>query len=154
MRRINAMAAVLLGLLASTLGVAAPAIADTGNALDPQIAAVMDEVPGGIIIDDRHAVWPDIGMEMLVPSPIAAFSVGACATGKVCAFSGYNTSGAQLNWSTCSTFSISAFTVRSIADARSTGYLQARNGTTVVATAKAGALANVYGTTTNVRCVS
>ncbi|MGN7979452.1 peptidase inhibitor family I36 protein [Microbacterium sp. 22195] len=118
------------------------------------VAAVMDAVPGGVLVDADHAVWPSIGMEMTSAEAAGVFSVGSCATGSVCAFSGANLSGSKLSWSTCSTFTISAFTVRSIADARSSGYLQARNGTTVVATANAGASANVFGTVTNVRCVS
>jgi hypothetical protein len=91
---------------------------------------------------------------MTAANAVSPFTVGSCATGAVCAFSGLNGGGSQLSWSTCSTFTISAFTVRSIADAHSTGYLQARNGSTVVATAYAGASANVYAAVTNVRCVS
>ncbi len=154
MKRMKTVAIGMLAMVACSAAIASPQMAAASEVADPRIAAVMAEVPGGIVVDESRAVWPALGMEMIVPGDVSVFAVGACATGKVCAFDGYNTGGAQLNWSTCGTFSVSAFTVRSIADARSTGYLQARNGTTVVATANAGRSANVYSAVTNVRCVS
>lgn len=149
------MRMLVIGALAGAMTLIAPAAyAQSAPSADPEIAAVMAEVPGGTVIDADHAVWPALGMEMTAADAVSPFTVGSCATGRVCAFSGSNGSGSKLSWSTCSTFTISAFTVHSIADARSTGYLQARNGSTVVATAHAGTSANAYGTVTNVRCVS
>jgi hypothetical protein len=151
----NVLRMLVVGVIAGAMTLVAPAAyAQSAPSVDPEIAAVMAEVPGGSVVDDDHAVWPALGMEMTAADAVAPFSVGSCATGSVCAFSGLNGSGSKLSWSTCSTFTISAFTVRSVADARSTGYLQARNGSTVVATANAGASANVYAAVTNVRCVS
>lgn len=147
---------LVIGAAAAAMIVVAPAAhAEVVPPVHPEIAAVIDAVPGGVVIDADHAVWPELGMEMTAADAVSTYAVGPCATGRVCAFSGLNMSGSMLSWSTCgATFPISAFTVRSIADARSSGYLQARNGTTVVATANAGASANVYSTVTNVRCVS
>lgn len=151
----NDMRMLVIAAVAGAMTLIAPAAyAQSAPDIDPEIAAVLDAVPGGTVIDADHAVWPALGMRMTSADAVSAFAVGSCATGAVCAFSGLNGSGSKLSWSTCGTFTISAFTVRSIADARSTGYLQARNGTTVVATAYAGASANVYAAVTNVRCVS
>lgn len=145
-----AVAAVLVTLVSASAASAAETTVPHAD-----IAAMMDAVPGGLLIDADHAVWPGTGLEMTSSAAVTLYSVGSCATGSVCAFSSANLGGSKLSWSTCSTFTISSsFTVRSIADARSTGYLQARNGTTVLATANAGASANVFGTVTNMRCVS
>lgn len=150
-RILAALSAALVLALTPALGANAAEITP-----DPQIAAVMAELPGGQLIDSHHATWPALGMEMTVPGTgVAPLTVGGCATGSVCAFGSLAATGAKLSWTTCGNPSIpSSFTVRSIADARSSGYLQARNGTTVVATANAGSWTNVYATTTNVRCVS
>jgi hypothetical protein len=146
---------LVVGAIAGAITLVAPAAyAQSAPSVDPEIAAVLQAVPGGTVVDADHAVWPALGMEMTAADAVSPLSVGSCATGSVCAFSGLNGSGSKLSWTTCGTFTISAFTVRSIADARSTGYLQARNGSTVVATAYVGASANVYATVTNVRCVS
>lgn len=121
---------------------------------DQRIAAVMAEVPGGVLVDENHAVWAELGMEMETPEDAAPFAVGGCSTGYVCVFDSYNAQGAKISWSTCSNPTVSSFTVRSIANARSTGYAQARYSTAVRATANAGAYANVYASVNNVRCVS
>lgn len=148
-----ALAGIATGALLMGMGNAAVA-ADGGSAVDPKIAAVMTEVPGGVVVDYHHAVWPALDMAMAVPilNGVTAYSVGSCATGKVCAYDQTALTGASLTWGTCSSFTISAFTVRSIADARTSGYVQARYGTTVRATAAAGAWANVSGSVDNVRC--
>lgn len=152
MKRMRAVLATVFVALAAMV-VAAPAAAESDPAVDEQIVAVMRAMPGGVVVDRYRAVWPATGMEMAVPDPAVPNAVKGCATGMVCAFSSYNATGASLSWSTCGTFPISGFTTRSIADARSSGYAQARNGTTVVATATAGNFANVFSPVTNLRCV-
>ncbi|WP_455905073.1 hypothetical protein [Microbacterium sp.] len=160
MRRRGVLAAVVGGLL-SILMLGAPAFADagadTGESIDPLILDVMAEVPGGVIVDAQHAVWPRLGMDLVVleqRSAVSAASVGSCATGTVCVYTGSSLSGAKLSWSICGILSIpSSFSAKSIADARSAGYAQARNNSTVLATAPAGGWANIAGTATNVRCV-
>lgn len=155
------MVAAAVGGLLGTLMLGAPAFADdgadAGDRVDPLILEVMAEVPGGVIIDARHAVWPRLGMELVTAdqrSAVSTASVGSCATGTVCVYTGPALSGAKLSWSTCAILPIpSSFSAKSIADARSGGYAQARNGATVLATAPAGGWANVNGTSTNVRCV-
>lgn len=154
----TAAVALVAGIALALLGVA-PAVADTGDEVpDPQIAAMMDEVPGGVLIDSHHAVWPELEMEMTVPdtragSFTAMAAVGACESGRVCVFTGYSLAGATLSWGTCGYHAIpSSFSARSVADARSTGKAQARSGTSVLATAAAGGWANIYGTANNVLC--
>lgn len=159
MRRVRIVVAVIIGVLIAGL-TAAPASAETtdGIDVDPLVAEMMAEVPGGVLLDADNAVWPELGMELSVPSAstrsMSTASVGSCASGRICAYSGQNLSGSSLSFSTCGIHSIpSSFTTRSLANARSSGYVQARNGTTVLATAWAGGWTNVYGTTTNLRCV-
>lgn len=162
MNRMRGVVAVAIGLLFAGM-MAAPASAETndGEGVDPQIVEMMAEVPGGVLIDAHHAAWPELGMELIVPSTssstmstMSTSSVGSCASGKICAYTGQSLSGSVLTFSTCGIHSIpSTFSVGSLANARSSGYTQARNGTTVLATAYAGGWTNVYGTTTNLRCV-
>lgn len=148
-----AMFGVAALALVGALGIPQAASADVIKP-EPRIAAVMAEVSGGVLLDEYHAVWPKLGMEMEVPGGAAPFPVGGCATGYVCVFDAANASGAKISWSTCGNPSVSSFTVRSIANARSSGYAQARYGTTVRATTNAGAYANVFSSVNNVRCVA
>ncbi|WP_247630335.1 hypothetical protein [Microbacterium croceum] len=121
----------------------------------PEIAEMLDVVPGGILLDSHHAVWPELDMEMTVPrsSGVSARAVGACATGKICAFNAPFADGSALSFGTCGVHSIpSNFSVKSVANARSSGTAQARNGTTVLKTISAGTYQNTSGTVTNIRC--
>lgn len=159
MTRVRTFLAVLATALIGVLALSpAAASASEHEPVDPEIAAVLAEVPGGIVIDANHAVWPALDLTMTVPTEdrsAALSSVGPCSTGRVCAFSGSSLSGSQLSWGTCGYHSVpSTFTVRSIADARSSGSLQALSGSTVLATVYAGGWANVSGTTTRLRCIS
>lgn len=152
MRHRNLFAAVATTLL--VLGVApAAAHADT---IDPRIAQALETVAGGEALDSHTAYWPEQHMTLTVDDDdIVPFSaVGSCPDGSICAYAGLALTGARLSWTTCGTHSTSALgaPVRSIADARSTGMLQARNGTTVVATAYAQSWAGVTGTSDNVKC--
>lgn len=83
MKRSTLLAAALLGLVI-TLGASPANAAVDGPEVDPLVAAVLEEVPGGVLIDATHAVWPELGMELSVPSAsrITARSVGSCATGR------------------------------------------------------------------------
>lgn len=139
--------------LIGVLGVPQAASADE-IVPEPRIAAVMAEIPGGILLDENHAVWPELDMAMETPDAASAFSVGGCTTGNFCVFDAANATGAKISWSSCGNPAVSGFTVRSIANARPTGYAQARAGTTVRATAYAGGYANVFLSVDNVRCVS
>lgn len=162
MKRVRIVLAVIIGLLLAGI-TAAPASAETadGADVDPLVAAMMAEVPGGVLLDSNRAVWPELDMELSVPSATmgttsttSTSAVGPCASGKICIYTGQSLTGSSLTFGTCGIHSVpSSFTTRSLANARSSGHTQARNGTTVLATAYAGGWTNVYGTTTNLRCV-
>lgn len=159
MKRWRSAVGVALGLLIGALAVTPAVAAGAPDDIDadPRIVQVMREVPGGVLLDANHAVWPALDMEMTVPTAQdrrTYASVGACSDGRVCVFSGYSLSGSSLSWGSCGEHSIpSTFTARSLAHARSSGYTQARNGGGVLATAYPGGWANIYGAATYVRCV-
>jgi len=144
----------VLAVLTTAILLTITPIAAHADALDPQITAALQAVPGGEALDDHTAYWPDLSMTLTVPDTRLRAAVGTCPNGSVCAFGGVSLTGSRLSWTTCGTFSTTALgvPVRSIADARSTGSLQARNGTTVVATAIAQSWASVTGTSDNVKC--
>ncbi len=149
----------LVGLLVAALllsGAPAAASAATPDDVDPQIAQLLKDNPGGILIDNTHAVWPELGMEASVTRSAgpAARSVGPCATGKICIFTG-QLGGLTVSWSICGTIPVpSGFVPRSLVNARSSGYAQARSsGGGVLATAYAGSWVPVGGTATSVHCV-
>lgn len=141
----------ILALLVVGAG-ASPAAAD---AIDPQIAYALEAVPGGEVVDSHTAYWPDLEMTLTIPEEFSRSAIGSCPNGSVCAYKGNSLTGAMLSWTTCTVHSTAALGMppKSIADARSTGYLQARDGTTVVATAYAQSWNSVSAASTNVRCV-
>ncbi|MBO9627432.1 MAG: hypothetical protein J7484_13800 [Microbacterium sp.] len=146
----------VIGLLLATV-VAGPASASTGEPdMDPQVAAVMAEVPGGVLIDSHHAIWPGLDMELVVPrssGAMARSAVGPCADGYVCVYANTSPGGAFLRWTTCGYHAIPAtFVARSVADARATGSVQARSGTSVLASAPAGGWASIPIKPDNVLC--
>jgi hypothetical protein len=144
--------ALLVAALLVAAGALLPAAAATAEPLHPSIRYALAAEPGGVVIDDSTVYWPEIGMTLIVPR-MSALSVGPCSTGRICAFQSSNLGGAYLSWASCGTYSTAALpAVGSIANARSSGTLQARNGTTVVASAGANSWANVFATVTNVRC--
>ncbi|MFT3798371.1 hypothetical protein [Microbacterium sp.] len=131
------------------LGIAAPP-AMAATTVAPEIQAVLDEVPGGVVVDYFHAEWPDRHMSMSIEMTL---TVGSCATGTYCAYNTAGLTGTKLSWTTCTTQTLpTSFILRSFANGRTSGTVQARNGTTVVATVGASAWANVTATTTNLRC--
>lgn len=154
MKRNAVLAATVLGLVIA-LGAAPAHAAVQDPEVDPQITAMLEEVPGGIVLDATSAVWPELGMELKVASAsgISARSVGSCATGKICAYNANSLGGSALSFATCAVHAIpSSFTVKSVANARTSGFVQVRNGTTVLKTVYAGTWANISGSTTNLRC--
>ncbi|MEV4669296.1 hypothetical protein [Microbacterium sp. LWO12-1.2] len=136
------------------MGSATPAQASEEPVIHPDVLYAIDAVPGGTVIDAHTVVWPELGLELSVPSPDSR-AVGSCATGSYCAYAGANRSGTKLSWATCTTVSTAALsTVGSIANARSSGTVQARKGaSTVLGTAGPGATVNLPGGTTNLRCL-
>lgn len=111
--------------LAATVVTAGAAQADEVK-VDHEIAYALSVEPGGYATGAHSAYWPELGMTMTSSLAVTTLSVGSCSTGTVCAYSGYSLTGAKLSWSGCSTYSTAALpSVGSIADARSSGKLQA-----------------------------
>ena len=155
MRRLTAALLTALVGLALTAG-ATPAVADSADEQDPLMTAMLEEVPGGVIVDEGRVVWPRLDMELNVRPGQAtvAREVEKCASGRICAFNAVNQGGSSLTFGTCGTHPIpSAFVTRSLANARSSGSVQARNGLTVLATVYPGNWTNLIGTVTTLRCV-
>ncbi|MGO4487393.1 hypothetical protein [Microbacterium sp. 2RAF4] len=156
MRRTSIVAAALLSALSLLSAAPAQAALQGDDGVAPEIIAMLEEVPGGVIIDSTHAVWPALGMELSIRSVSArtARSVGSCATDRFCAYSAGSLGGNKLTFSVCSVNTIpSTFIAKSVANARGTGSVQARNGTTTVTTVNAGSWANLAGAVNNLRCV-
>ena len=127
----------------------------------PDVAYALAAEPGGVVLSYSSAEWPDLGMRLDAAPSASGFigvqSVGTCATGSICAYASTGISGTKLSWTTCGTKSTAALAqVGSIANARSSGTLQARQGTTVRASASANSFANVavayQASITNVFC--
>lgn len=146
----------LFAILASAavLTLAIPAPSNAATDVHPEIKAVLAELPGGTVLSYSEAYWAELDMTMTVPSPFAR-SVGSCATGSICAYTAAGLSGTKLSWGTCATHTVpGSFITRSMANARAAGSVaQARNGTTILASASSGGWTNVAGTTTNIRCL-
>ena len=156
MKRTTALAAALLGLVVALGAAPANASVSGDEDVDPLVAAMLEEVPGGVLLDATNAVWPELNMELSVPvsTGISARSVGSCATGKICAYNAASLSGGVLSFSVCGVSAIpSTFAVKSVANARTSGSVQVRNGSTVLKTVSAGSWSNVTGTVTNLRCL-
>lgn len=144
----------LAALAATLLLVATPTAADAStDELHPDVVYALEALPGGVAIGTHQAVWPELGMELTASSRFAR-SVGSCATGSYCAYSGSGLTGTRLAFTICTTVSTAPLrTVKSIANARSSGMVQARNSAgQVLATAFANSSASVSGTTVGLRC--
>lgn len=153
----RALAAIAVGV-ALALSTPAMAGAEEKHDVHPDVAYALASAPGGVAEGYYSAVWPETGMRVDVPNPNAMLrAVGTCATGSICAYSGSNLTGTKLSWTTCGQKSTAALSqVASIANARSSGTLSARQVTTVRAWASANSWANVPSTywsaITNVNC--
>lgn len=128
-------------LLALTTTVPANAAPDplpqvSAAQLQTRITAVLDANPGGTQLNSHTVQWNDGDVTL----DLAPTAVGTCATGSFCAYSSPNLTGSKLSYATCSTYSVTAITVRSIANARSSGSIRAQNsGGSTLATVGAGA---------------
>ena len=159
-RRLPVLAAVgALALALFTPGVAA--YADDTSELQARVDAVLAEFPGGSQTAPNEVTWEDGAVILTLAADeglITTMAVGSCATGYYCAYSGYNLSGSKLSFSACNTTqSTGALSVvRSLANARSSGYVQGKNSSgTVLATVSAGgSLAYASTSITKLTCVS
>ena len=156
-----ASASVLIVLAAFVLvsGVSDPAEAAAADSFQEQIDDVLERFPGGVQTGPTSVEWDGGAVELVFAHPTApgVASVGSCATGAYCAFNLPNLGGTRLSLTTCgTTVSTAALpgSVQSIANARATGSVQARNGSgTTLATVAAGGQLNVAPSgITHLRC--
>ena len=147
--------------LSITIAVVLAGVTQTATAasVDPyvelQIAAALDEHPDGIRTSSNTVTWAEGTVELTVASPFEISAVGTCATGNFCAYAGLNLTGTKLSYTACSTYSVTAITVRSIANARSSNNLQGRNsaGTTLTTVAPGGQVNSAPSGVVQLRCV-
>ena len=149
---------LLIGALASALllfgGVPATAASTPGDALQDQVDETLARFPGGVQISSTTISWEDGAILLTFPAP-SGRAIGTCATGSYCAFSATSYGGTRLAFTGCSATTTSnslaplGSTVRSVANARTSGTVRAMNGTTVVHTlsANTGVIANASALT-------
>lgn len=153
-----AVTALTLSLVSVT-----PAIAETGTGdMQVRVEAVLAEYPGGEQTAWNEISWDDGAIVMTLQAAASSSggaallaAVGGCASGKFCAYNQTAYRGDKITYSTCaSSQSVAALTgaVRSIANSRTSGTVRAYAGSTLLASAAAGAGASVGGTTTNISC--
>lgn len=147
-RTLATLAAAALLLLGVS---AAPAFAS--DPVQTKIEAIIAQY-GGEQISTNQIGWDDGDVVLTVPAAFSTQSVGSCATGKFCAYSAINQAGLSISFTNCTTANSTApiGSVRSVANARTSGSVKAYNGATVVLTVGAGAKTNTGATITRLGC--
>jgi len=153
---VMAAAIVLVGLGA----VPASAVTQGEGGLQAQIDAALVGHPGGVQISATTISWDGGAMLLTFPSATSR-AVGACATGSYCAFSAINYTGTKLTFTGCSadgtsnSLSTLGGSVRSVANARTSGTVRAMNGITVFHTLSANTGVSQNGSAlTNLSCTT
>lgn len=127
-------------LLASTPAQAANSEKQTSS-LQERVDAVLERFPGGTRTGVNEISWEggDVVLTLEVPGATPR-AIGTCADDSYCAYSGTNLTGSKISFSSCGTYSTSPVgTVRSIANARTSGKVQGKNASnTVLSTVYAG----------------
>ena len=161
MKRILAALATIIALSFMTALPANAATAD--DDLQTQIDQIMAEHPGGTQIGPNAVEWEGgaVTLTLAVESPhaVAAKAIGSCASGSYCIYNNTSLGGSKVAFTTCNkTYSTSVLpgTVKSIANARSTGTVTAHNSSgSTLSTIKAGASVAVEpGNISAVKCAS
>ncbi|MCM3656214.1 hypothetical protein M3147_03005 [Agromyces mediolanus] len=142
--RIAAAALIVAGAVLAPVPALAATSPDEPD-LQQQIDAVLAEFPGGTQTAPNEVSWQDgtVVLTLANDEQVAARSVGSCATGTHCVYSGSGLSGSKLTFSTCSTQSVAPLgaPVASIANARSV-VVRAYNSIGVVGSVSANSSAN------------
>ena len=109
----------------------------TQKAVQQQINAALAATPGGEQTSANTVEWNDGDIILTVASNLSTQAVGSCATGYICAYSSTNLLGTKLSFGSCASYSTSTITVRSVANARSSGTVRGKNnaGTTLITVA-------------------
>ena len=109
------------------------------SAMQHRLDTILIANPGGTQVNATTIEWAN----GLVVLELAPASVGTCATGRFCAYSGLNLTGSKISYAACSTYTVSAFTVHSLANARSSKSVQGKNSSgNVLTTVGPGAQVN------------
>jgi hypothetical protein len=140
MKRIPVIvAAALVAVIALTPAAANAAVAPPDREpLQARINAVMKANPGGVQIADDQVAWSDGDVVLTLEGGSNQRSIGSCSTGSYCAWSAITYTGIKLSFSACSLAGSSSSlaplgtNARSLADARTTGTLKVKNGSTLV----------------------
>lgn len=129
-----------LSLLVGALTVGAAPASAASDPLQERVDAVIAEF-GGTQTASNEVSWEDGAVVLTLASDgVALRAVGSCATGAFCAYSGFGYSGNRLTFIGCTTGnSVAALgTVRSIANARTSGTVRAYDGSALIATLAPG----------------
>lgn len=161
MRSILYVAAAITAAIVTIAGSGVPAAAREPDPTQDRIDQVLAEFPGGVQTGPATVAWEGgaVVLTVVVPGSEAARSVGDCATGAYCAYAATNLGGSKLAFTTCDTTVSTAplgSAVRSVANARGTGYVQAKNagGTTLATISAGGQLNSAPAGISQLRCVS
>lgn len=146
-------------IIAAVLAALSLTLLPSAAADDPSMQDRVDDViqeHGGVQSGWNEVTWDD-GAVVLTIEPrggFAPFAVGTCATGTYCVYSGPNRTGSKIAFSTCANHSVSPLggPVRSMANARSSGSVVAKNSSTVVLTVAVGGSKNTTATVTHANC--
>ncbi|WP_448261891.1 hypothetical protein [Microbacterium aurum] len=141
-----ALAAAVMISAAVLFATPATAAAEASNKdLAAAVAAVLAENPGGREITPGVISWGDGAVVLtLEGAPIPKAAVGTCASGQYCAWRSTSYTGTKLAFTSCSasgstsSLALLGGLARSTANARSSGTVQAVNGSTVVYSMSAG----------------
>ena len=153
-------------LLAATTAVAlslaaVPATAATvvpDGELQAKIDAVMAKFPGGVQIADDSVAWQKGEIVLTLEGGSNARSVATCTTGSYCGWSGASYTGTKLSFTACSAAGTSSSlalltATRSLANARTSGMVRAKNLSTTVYTLPASTgIASNPATLTSLVC--
>lgn len=144
-------------LVASALVFAPAAAAQTaGPDAQDRVDEVLADYPGGTQISPNEVAWDDGAVVLTIEdaSAVSARSVGSCATGAHCVYSGTGLSGSKLTFWSCTTQSVAPLgsPVRSIANARSSVTVREYNSVGVIGSVAANSWANAPSGVTKVGC--
>lgn len=143
----TSLALIGLSFLVGALTVGAGPASAASDLLQDRVDAVISEF-GGTQTASNEVSWEggavvltiEDGIAPRAADGIALGAIGNCAAGAFCAYSGFGYSGNKLTFTACTSGnSVAALgTVRSIANARTSGIVRAYDGSTLVATLSPG----------------
>lgn len=155
MKRLLAMAAASVIALITAVPVSA-AESERAGFMDQRVAQVLADNPGGVRTGWNEVSWleGDVVLTLANDAGIQAMASQKCTSGRICVHSGFSQGGSMVSLVGCGPHGVSVLgaPVKSVTNARSSGSVVAKNGSTVVKTVAAGATSNVTGTVTTVGC--